>query len=97
SQWSGHRHIELHGPRGELGVRWCRRNPVVAGLLTALVAVFLAGFAAVTVHWRRANAEAIRANAEAVRANQTARAEAEARAAESKLRIQAQTEIAARL
>jgi len=72
------------------GIRWSRRNPVVAALLTALVLVFLAGFAAVTMQWRRAEAEANRAN-------QTARAEAEARAAESRLRIQAQVEAAARV
>ena len=35
-------------------IRWGRRNPAVASLLTALVAVFFAGFAAVTVQWRRA-------------------------------------------
>ena len=75
-------------------VRWVRRNPVVAGLLTALVAGFIAGFAAVTVLWRRADAEASRANIEASRASATARAEAEARSAEARLRIQAQVEIA---
>ncbi len=70
-------------------VRWCRRNPAVAGLLVSLISMFLAGFVAVTVQWRRANAEAIRAN-------QTARSEVQARAAESALRTQAQAEIAAR-
>ena len=73
----------------ERGVRWCRRNPAVAGLLASLIAVFLAGFAAVTVQWRRADAEALRAN-------RTARSEAAARAAESALRIRAQAEVAAR-
>jgi hypothetical protein len=38
--------------------RWCRRNPVVAGLLTALVAVFLTGFAATLWEWREADREA---------------------------------------
>ncbi len=73
----------------ERGVRWCRRNPAIAGLLLTLMAVFLAGFAAVTVLWRRADAEARRANRLSI-------AEAEAREAESKRRIQAQAEIATR-
>jgi tetratricopeptide (TPR) repeat protein len=34
-------------------VRWCRRKPVVAGLLTALLFVFLAGLSGVLVLWRR--------------------------------------------
>ena len=34
--------------------RWCRRNPVVAGLTAALAVVFLAGFAGVTWKWREA-------------------------------------------
>ena len=54
-----------------------------------LMAVFLAGFAAVTVLWRRADAEARRANRLSI-------AEAEAREAESRRRIQAQAEIATR-
>ena len=62
----------------ELGTRWARRNPVVAGLVAALLAVFLASFVAVTLLWRRADTEANRAN-------QAARAE-------SKLRIRAQAE-----
>ncbi len=62
--------------------RWSRRNKVVAGLLAALVSVFLAGFAGVTVQWRRANTEAIRANLLAE--------------AESVRRIQAQVEITSR-
>ena len=73
----------------ERGARWCRRNPLVAGLLAALALVFLVGFATVTLEWRRADAEANRAN-------RTARAAAEARDAESRLRIQAQTEMATR-
>jgi WD40 repeat protein/predicted Ser/Thr protein kinase len=52
----------------ERTARWCRRNPVVAGLIAALVVVFLAGFAGVTVQWRRAYNEARRADREAQRA-----------------------------
>jgi WD40 repeat protein/tetratricopeptide (TPR) repeat protein len=73
----------------ERGVRWCRRNPAVAGLLAALVTVFLAGFAAVTLQWRRADYEA-------GRANRTAQAAREARDAERRLRLNAQAEVAAR-
>jgi WD40 repeat protein/serine/threonine protein kinase/tetratricopeptide (TPR) repeat protein len=81
----------------ERGARWCRRNPVVAGLAAALFFVLFTGFIVAAVQWRRADAEAIRARLlarharfETARANQTARAEAEARAAESALRIEAQ-------
>jgi tetratricopeptide (TPR) repeat protein len=43
-------------PVGNLGraVRWCRRKPGVAGLLAALLVVFLSGFAGVTWQWVRA-------------------------------------------
>ncbi len=80
----------------ERTARWSRRNKAVASLLAALLLVFLAGFAGVTVQWRRANAEANRANAEARRANATAIAEAEARRTEQALRIASQEEVAAR-
>lgn len=36
--------------------RWCRRNPLPAGLLAGLVLVFLAGFAGVLWQWREAEA-----------------------------------------
>jgi serine/threonine-protein kinase len=44
---------------------WCRRNPVVAGLLAALLLVFLAGGAGVLWQWQRArgNAAAAERNA----------------------------------
>jgi serine/threonine protein kinase/WD40 repeat protein/tetratricopeptide (TPR) repeat protein len=34
--------------------RWCRRNPLPAGLLAGIVLVFLAGFAGVSWQWRKA-------------------------------------------
>ncbi len=73
----------------ERAVRWSRRNKAVARLLAALLLVFVAGFAGVTVQWRRADAEA-------GRANRLAKAEMEARTAESALRIAAQAEVASR-
>ncbi len=58
---------------GEHTIRWCSRNPTIAGLLMALVAVLFLGFLAVTVEWRRANAEATRANSTAQRESEAAR------------------------
>jgi tetratricopeptide (TPR) repeat protein len=54
---------------GERAVVWCRRNPGVAGLLAALVLVFLAGSAGVLWQWQRAtrNAAAAEQNAAAAR------------------------------
>jgi serine/threonine-protein kinase len=46
---------------GERVVVWCRRNPRVAGLLTALVLVFLAGCAGVLWQWQVANHNAAEA------------------------------------
>src|SRR6516164_8438383 len=43
--------------RAERLWRWCRRHPAEAGLVAALVAVFLIGFAGVTWKWREAEAE----------------------------------------
>jgi tetratricopeptide (TPR) repeat protein len=40
--------------RIERGYRWCRRNPRVAVLTTALLLVFTAGFLGVVWQWRRA-------------------------------------------
>ena len=80
----------------ERGLRWCHRKPIEAALLVALALVLLTSFASVTWLWRRANGEAIRANAEADRASKASNAEFAARTAESRLRIDAQAEIAAR-
>jgi tetratricopeptide (TPR) repeat protein len=65
---------------GERVVVWCRRNPRVAGLLTALVLVFVAGCAGVLWQWQRANLNAAEAkeNADAYRRERdTARQETE--------------------
>ena len=42
---------------GEKFLRWCRRNPIPASLLAALVLVFCAGFVLVAWNWRAAVAE----------------------------------------
>jgi eukaryotic-like serine/threonine-protein kinase len=42
---------------GERVVRWCRRKPGMAGLLAALVLVFLAGSSGVLWQWQRARQE----------------------------------------
>jgi hypothetical protein len=42
---------------GERVVAWCRRKPAVAGLLAALVLVFLGGLAGVFWQWQRARRE----------------------------------------
>jgi tetratricopeptide (TPR) repeat protein/tRNA A-37 threonylcarbamoyl transferase component Bud32 len=68
------------GPVGRL-TRWSRRNPLVAGLLAALVVVFVSAFAAVTWKWREAElAESKAKQAEA--SADKARKDAEARAEE---------------
>src|SRR5262249_51413980 len=43
-------------------VVWCRRSPKVAGLLAALVLVFLAGSAGVLWQWQRATSNAPQAD-----------------------------------
>jgi serine/threonine-protein kinase len=62
----------------ERGWRWCRRNPVVAGLLSALVVVLAGGLIGVTAFWRMAVHERGLAEAEGREAvGQAARAEEE--------------------
>ena len=52
------RPIQARPPgRVELFGRWCRRNPVVVGLLAAVLVVAVAGFAGVVMQWREAVAE----------------------------------------
>jgi serine/threonine protein kinase/tetratricopeptide (TPR) repeat protein len=53
---------------GERVVRWCRRKPGVAGLLAALVLVFLVGSSGVLWQWHRARRERDIANQEKDRA-----------------------------
>jgi WD40 repeat protein/serine/threonine protein kinase len=60
--------------------RWCRRNPVVAGLLAGIVLVFLAGFAGVFWQWRVAQAQTRIALAREQEAQQKTHDEARARA-----------------
>lgn len=60
--------------RTERGWRWCKRNPVVAGLATAFVMAVLVGLGGVTTQW-------IRAEGEADRATRMAKQEEEARQA----------------
>jgi serine/threonine protein kinase/uncharacterized protein HemY len=68
------------GPTQRLG-RWCRRNPLVAGLLTALAAVLAGGLA--TVSWKWREAERWRGEEQAARTEAVeARREAEGRARE---------------
>jgi WD40 repeat protein len=59
------------GPAGR-GWRWCRRNPAVAGLLTAVASALLAGTAVATLFAIRANQNASQARASERRANDRA-------------------------
>jgi serine/threonine protein kinase/uncharacterized protein HemY len=68
------------GPARRLG-RWCRRNPLVAGLLTALAVVLAGGLA--TVSWKWIEAEGWREEERVARADAVeARLQAEERARE---------------
>jgi serine/threonine-protein kinase len=44
---------------GERVVRWCRRKPLVAGLVAALVLVFLAGLSGILWQWQLARQRAV--------------------------------------
>jgi hypothetical protein len=67
----------------ERGWRWCRRRPVVAGLIAAVVLVAAAGFALVTWKWREAVFQTSRAEAKTLdEANARAEAEREKKTAE---------------
>ncbi len=48
--------------RTERAIRWCRRNRVIAALLTTCLTLFVAGFAGVTWKWRDAATNAIAAH-----------------------------------
>jgi serine/threonine protein kinase len=74
--------------QGEKLWRWCRRKPVVAALLAALVLVFLAGSSGVLWQWQRASRNAARAekNAAAARRDRDA-ARQEKDRAERQLKI----------
>jgi serine/threonine protein kinase/WD40 repeat protein len=66
--------------------RWCKRNPLVAGLTAALALAFLAGFAGVTWKWRDAERQKDRARAaQALEATQRVEADRERRRAEKNL------------
>jgi serine/threonine protein kinase len=72
-------------------LRWCRRNPLPAGLLAALVLVFLAGFALTFRQWRRTEAarqdeQAQRERADDLRAD-AERGETNARAARERAEV----------
>lgn len=63
--------------------RWCRRNPMVASLLTALVLIFALGFAGVTWNWLEADYQRRAADANRVKSD-AERAKAEAAQHEAK-------------
>jgi tetratricopeptide (TPR) repeat protein len=49
--------------------RWCRRNPVVSGLVAALLMVLVGGLTTTTAMWLRADAMRLRADAMRLRAD----------------------------
>jgi tetratricopeptide (TPR) repeat protein len=63
--------------------RWCRRKPVLAGLLAALVVVFLGGLGGVTWQWRLAERNRAQAEANAEESDALRRQAEEALAATS--------------
>jgi WD40 repeat protein/serine/threonine protein kinase/tetratricopeptide (TPR) repeat protein len=59
--------------------RWCRRKPLVAGMTSALVTVFLVGFAAVTALWLLADERGRLAEKKSQEASDALKGEAQAR------------------
>jgi WD40 repeat protein len=78
----------------EKTVRWCRRRPVVAGLLMALGLVSVVGFGAVFGAWRQAEFHRIQAEDNARLAAQRSLAEADARADAETQRRKAERQLA---
>jgi RNA polymerase sigma-70 factor (ECF subfamily) len=73
--------------RWERLVRWCRRNPHLAGLLNALLVTSLAGFAGVVWQWQRAESKSREADRQrALAETQAAEAEQQRGLAEEHLR-----------
>jgi len=66
--------------------RWCRRKPLVASLMSALIVVFLAGFAGVVAQWIRAERHAADETEARTKADQEAQ----------RARVAATKEVAAR-
>jgi tetratricopeptide (TPR) repeat protein len=75
-------------PPGTIGrlARWCRRKPVVAGLLAALLFVTLAGFTGITLAWRNAEINLAEARYQKERAERNYREAHEAVGEFAKLR-----------
>jgi serine/threonine-protein kinase len=68
--------------------RWCRRKPVLACLLAALVMVFVIGLGAVMLEWQRAEREWVRAEQLTIKAQKERdAAEREARRADDNLDV----------
>jgi serine/threonine protein kinase/WD40 repeat protein len=78
--------------KGEKLWRWCRRNPLPAGLVAAVVLVFLAGFAGVFWQWREAETARADEKSQRGRADLLRQGAEKARAAAEKSRAAAQAE-----